>query len=57
MIVLSAGCASLAALMRDAGARGQTKRASATSDRRPCLIAIDQGDQRVVRILPGRQTR
>lgn len=59
MIVLSAGCASLAALMRspDQRAGSETERASAEIDRRPRLIAVDGGDQRAVWISPARQMR
>ncbi len=54
MIVLSAGCASLASLMRrDADRRDacrrdgrQTERAPVEADRRPRLIAMDGADQR-----------
>lgn len=51
MIVLSAGCASLASLMqREAdGRRGpETKRAPIESDRRPRLISKNGADQRAV---------
>lgn len=49
MIVLSAGCASLASLMRrDAAERRgpETERAPVEADRRPRLIAMDGADQR-----------
>jgi hypothetical protein len=50
MIVLSAGCASLASLMRDAErcAGPETKRAPVENDRRPRLVSINDGDQRAV---------
>ena len=60
MIVLSAGCASLASLMqRDAdGRRGpDTERAPIESDRRPRLISMNGADQRAVWVSPARQTR
>jgi hypothetical protein len=57
MIVLSAGCASLAALMRDAEATPHTTRAPVETDRRPRLIAMNGGNQRVVWVSPARQTR
>ena len=60
MIVLSAGCASLASLMqRDAdGRRGpESKRAPIESDRRPRLISINGPDQRAVWVSPARHTR
>lgn len=60
MIVLSAGCASLASLMqRDAnGRRGlETERAPIESDRRPRLISIIGGDQRAVWVSPARHRR
>ena len=60
MIVLSAGCASLASLMqREAdGRRGpEAKRAPIESDRRPRLIAMKGGDQRAVWVSPARHTR
>ena len=59
MIVLSAGCASLAALMRDAGGRSgsETERAPVEVDRRPRLIAMNGGDQRAVWVSPARQMR
>ena len=60
MIVLSAGCASLASLMqRDAdGRRGSdTERAPIESDRRPRLISMNGGDQRAVWVSPARHTR
>lgn len=60
MIVLSAGCASLASLMqREADGRGgpESKRAPIESDRRPRLIAMNGPDQRAVRVSPARHTR
>lgn len=60
MIVLSAGCASLASLMqRDADGRCEleSKRASIATDRRPCLISTNDADQRAVRVSPARQIR
>ena len=59
MIILSAGCASLAALMRDAdrGASAQMKRASVESDRRPRLVSTSDCDQRAVWVSPARHTR
>lgn len=59
MIVLSAGCAFLASLMRDADryAGLQTKRAPVENDRRPRLVSIGDGDQRVVWVSPARHTR
>ena len=60
MIILSAGCASLAALMqRDAdGRRGpNTERAPTESDRRPRLISMNGGGQRAVWVSSARQTR
>ncbi len=65
MIVLSAGCASLASLMqRDAdgrrgdGRRGpESKRAPIESDRRPRLISMNGPDQRAVWVSPARHTR
>jgi hypothetical protein len=59
MIILSAGCASLAALMRDAdrGAETQTQRTPIESDRRPRLISMNDGDQRAVWVSPARHTR
>ena len=57
MIVLSAGCASLAALMRDAEAAPNTTRTRVETDRRPRLISMNGADQRAVWISPARQTR
>ncbi len=60
MIVLSAGCASLASLMQREpdGRRGpESKRAPIESDRRPRLIAMNGPDQRAVRVSPARHTR
>ena len=59
MIVLSAGCASLASLMRDAErcAGPETKRAPVENDRRPRLVSINDGDQRTVWVSPARHTR
>lgn len=60
MIVLSAGCASLASLMqRDADGRcgPETKRAPIESDRRPRLISMNGADQRAVWVSPARHTR
>ena len=59
MIVLSAGCASLASLMRDAerSAGPETKRAPVENDRRPRLVSISDGDQRAVWVSPARHTR
>ena len=59
MIVLSAGCASLASLMRDVErcAGRETKRAPVETDRRPRLIAMNGGNQRAVWVSPARQTR
>ena len=60
MIILSAGCASLASLMRqDAGASpgAHTTRAPVETDRRPRLISMNGGDQRDVWAAPARQTR
>ncbi len=65
MIVLSAGCASLASLMqrdldgrRGDGRRGpESKRAPIESDRRPRLISMNGGDQRTVWVSPARHTR
>lgn len=57
MIVLSAGCASLAALMRDAEATPNRMRAPVEADRRPRLISMNGGDQRAVWVSPARQTR
>ncbi|WP_447909209.1 hypothetical protein [Brevundimonas bullata] len=60
MIILSAGCASLASLMRqDAGASpgAQTTRAPVETDRRPRLISMNGGDKRDVWAAPARQTR
>ncbi len=57
MIVLSAGCASLAALMRDAEAAQTTTRAPVETDRRPRLISMHSSDQRGVWVSPARQTR
>ena len=59
MIVLSAGCASLASLMREAGrcAGRETKRAPVENDRRPRLVSINDGDQRAVWASPARHTR
>lgn len=59
MIVLSAGCGSLALLMREADrcAGPQTKRAPAENDRRPRLVSVSDGDQRVVWVSPARHTR
>ncbi|MNV20082.1 hypothetical protein D3C71_1109700 [compost metagenome] len=58
MIVLSAGCASLAALMRDAAeATPTTTRAPVEIDRRPRLISMNGGDQRAAWVSPARQTR
>ena len=57
MIVLSAGCASLAALMRDAEATPHTTRAPVEIDRRPRLISMHRSDQRAVWVSPARQTR
>lgn len=60
MIVLSAGCASLASLMqRDADRRRgpDTERAPIESDRRPRLISMNGGDQRAVWVSPARHTR
>ena len=48
MIVLSAGCASLAALMRDAEATPHTTRAPVETDRRLRLISMNSLDQRAV---------
>lgn len=51
MIILSAGCASLASLMRqDAGASpgAKTTRAPVETDRRPRLISMNGGDQHAV---------
>lgn len=59
MIVLSAGCGSLASLMRDAdrGSGAQTKRAPVENDRRPRLVSISDGGQRAVWVSPARHTR
>ncbi len=57
MIVLSAGCASLAALMREAEAVPTTTRAPVETDRRPRLISMHSSDQRAVWVSPARQTR
>ena len=59
MIVLSAGCASLASLMRDAdrGAEPQMKRAPIENDRRPRLVSSSDYDQRAVCSSPARQIR
>ena len=59
MIVLSAGCASLASLMRDAErwAGREMKRAPVENDRRPRLVSTNGGDQRAVWVSPARQTR
>lgn len=60
MIVLSAGCASLALLMREQAetrAGAETTRAPVALDRRPRLISIEDGDQRAVWVSPARQTR
>lgn len=60
MIILSAGCASLASLMRqDAGASAgaETTRAPVETDRRPRLISMSGGDQRAVWVSPARQMR
>lgn len=62
MIVLSAGCASLASLMqRDADADGRrgpdTERAPPGSERRLRLISTTGADQRAVRVSPACQTR
>ena len=57
MIVLSAGCASLASLMREAEATPHTTRAPVETDRRPRLIAMNGGNQRAVWVSPARQTR
>ena len=56
MIILSAGCASLAALMRDAETPNTT-RAPVEIDRRPRLISMSDRDQRAVCSSPARQTR
>jgi hypothetical protein len=56
MIILSAGCASLAALMRDAETPNTT-RAPVEIDRRPRLISMHRSDQRAVWVSPARQTR
>ena len=59
MIILSAGCGSLASLMRNAdrGAGPQMKRAPVENDRRPRLVSINDGDQRAVWVSPARHTR
>lgn len=59
MIVLSAGCVSLALLMRDADRSegGQTKRAPIENDRRPRLVSSSDYDQRAVCSSPARQIR
>lgn len=60
MIVLSAGCASLASLMRqdvEASPRSETTRAPTDTGRRPRLISMDDRDQRAVCSSPARQTR
>lgn len=59
MIVLSAGCASLASLMRDVErcAGRETKRAPVENDRRPRLLCISDGGQRAVWVSPARHTR
>ena len=56
MIVLSAGCASLAALMRDAEAAPNTTRTPVETDRRPRLISMNGGDHRAAWVSPARQT-
>ena len=51
MIILSAGCASLASLMRQdaaASAGTQTTRAPVETDRRPRLIPMNSPDERAV---------
>ncbi len=55
MIVLSAGCASLASLMREA--EQETKRAPVENDRRPRLVSVNDGDQRAVWVSPARHRR
>ena len=60
MIVLSAGCASLALLMRrdaEASSEAETTRAPVETDRRPRLISMNGCDQRAVWASPARQTR
>lgn len=60
MIVLSAGCASLASLMqRDADGRraSETERAPIETDRRPRLISMNGGDQGAVWVSAARHRR
>ena len=60
MIILSAGCASLASLMRqDAGASpgAKTTRAPVETDRRPRLISTNDGDQGTAWASPPRHAR
>ena len=60
MIVLSAGCGSLASLMRQDGEpspRSETTRAPVEIDRRPRLVSINDRDQLAVFSSPARQTR
>lgn len=59
MIVLSAGCASLASLMREVERCGgrETKRVPVENDRRPRLVSINDADQRTVWVSPARHTR
>ena len=57
MIVLSAGCAALAALMRDAETAPHRTRAPIAADRRPRLISMNGADQRGVWVSPARETR
>lgn len=59
MIVLSAGCVSLALLMRDADRSegAQTKRAPVENNRRPRLVSSSDYDQRAVCSSPARQIR
>lgn len=59
MIILSAGCVSLALLMRDADRSegGQTKRAPIENDRCPRPVSSSDYDQRAVCSSPARQIR
>lgn len=59
MIILSAGCASLASLMRHEvrEAEPDTKRAPVEADRRPRLVSANGADQRAIWVSPALHRR
>ncbi|MFZ4164815.1 hypothetical protein [Brevundimonas sp. NPDC058933] len=60
MIILSAGCASLASLMREdaaAGPTAETTRAPVETDGRPRLISTNGGDQGPAWVSPPHHSR